>query len=252
MENTGKYTINSCGIYDCDENWSWNNKCSRDYNLWAVFRGEGALSLYDTTYSAMIGSCFLIPPRTPLFGTHNPNNRLLVYSVHFSSDIIPLDIDVRRIPNTSFFKELFNRVIRFYNMDQIDLANSCLSVLLNEFFSSVNVSGGTKKPENVAHQRCVAEICDRINNYPEKEHRLSELATEYGYSATHLGKIFHKVIGVTFSNYLLNARINYARLLLLSSEMSISEIAEKLGYYDTAHFINQFKKSVGCTPSAYR
>jgi len=252
MEKTYKYKVNSCGIYDCDSNWSWRTNGSKDYTLWAVFRGEGTLSLCNVPHSIMAGSCFLIPPKTLTHGTHNPNNRLLVYGLHFSTDGSPFELDCKRISNISFFKELFYRTILSYNMNRTPLVHSYLEVLLNEFFSSPDAPNSKRTPEHVAHQRCITEICDRINNSPETEHKLSALATEYGYSATYLGKLFHKIIGVSFSNYLLNARINYAKILLLNSELSILEISEKLGYYDTAHFINQFKKSVGCTPNAYR
>ena len=252
MGKTNGYTVNSCGIYDCDANWNWKNKGNKDYNLWAVFRGEGTLSLCGVPHSAMIGSCFLIPPHTLTYGTHNPNNRLLVYSVHFRCGGAPLPLGNKRMTNLPFFKELFERTVLFYNMDRGDVAEAYLRVLLNEFFSAADATNGKQKPENAAHQKCIAEICDRINSAPEVGHKLSSLASEYGYSATYLGKLFHKLVGVSFSDYLSNTRINYAKILLLNSELSVSETAEKLGYYDSAHFINQFKKITGCTPSAYR
>ena len=252
MEDTGTYTINSCGIYDCDANWSWKTKGNKDYTLWAVFRGEGTLTLCDTPHSVMSGTCFLIPPQTLTQGMHNPDNRLFVYSVHFSTNNGTCGIGSKRIVNVSFFKELFDRTILFFNMNRIDLAQAYLKVLLNEFFSFPDAQNGQQNPESIAHQRCITEICDRINSTPAAKHRLSVLAAEYGYSATYLGKLFHKSVGISFSNYLLNSRINYAKILLMNSELSISEIAEKLGYYDTAHFVNQFKKIVGSTPTAYR
>ena len=252
MEKTYKYKVNSCGIYDCDSNWSWSTNGSNDYTLWAVFRGEGTLSLCDVPHSVMAGSCFLIPPKTLTRGTHKPNNRLLVYGLHFSTDGSPFELDSKRISNISFFKELFYRTILFYNMDRAPLVHAYLEVLLNEFFSSPDAPNDKRTPEDAAHQRCIAEICNRINSTPETKHKLSVLAAEYGYSATYLGKLFHKNVGISFSGYLLNARINYAKILLLNSKLSVGEIAEKLGYYDTAHFINQFKKIVGCTPNAYR
>ena len=250
MEQEYQYKINSCGIYNCDTNWSWKTSGSKDYNLWAVFRGEGTLSLCGVPHSAVVGSCFLIPPQTLTCGTHNPNSRLLVSSAHFNSET-PLTLSKKRLPSNPFFKELFERTVSFYNMNRKDIAEACLYVLLNEFFSSPDTPG-KQTPENATHQKSISEICDRINSSPETKHNLSVLAAEYGYSATYLGKLFHKSTGVSFSNYLLNARINYAKILLQNSELSIWEIAEKLGYYDTAHFINQFKKTVGCTPNAYR
>ena len=252
MKSEGNYVINSCGIYDCDSDWCWSTKGFKDYDLWAVLRGDGQLTLDGTPYRVTAGACFLIPPQTQILGTHDPNNRLFVYSVHLSASGIPSAISAKRITDTTFFRELFDRVIRFRNMKRDDLAVLYLKALLNEFFSYPSLSYSKKSLENESHKKCVTEICDRINNSPEAEHRLSSIAAEYGYSATYLGKLFHSFVGVSFSNYLLNARINHAKHLLLNSEMSVSEIAEKLGYYDTSHFINQFKKSAGCTPNAFR
>ena len=135
MEKANGYTVNSCGIYDCDANWNWKNNGNKDYNLWAVFRGEGTLSLCSVPHSAAVGSCFLIPPKTLTCGTHNPNSRLLVYSVHFNSET-PLTLSKKRLPFIPFFKELFERTVSFYNMNRKDIAEACLYVLLNEFFSS--------------------------------------------------------------------------------------------------------------------
>ena len=247
-----KYTINSCGIYDCDADWSWKTDGSKDYTLWAVFRGDGTLLLDNVQYSVKIGSCFLIPPQTLTHGTHDPGNRLFVYAVHFITDGSSFKIDHKRISNISFFKELFSRMILFFNMNRTPLANSYFEVLLSEFFSFPDALNGKQTPESATHQKYISEICDRINSAPETKHSLSAFAAEYGYSATYLGKLFHKNVGISFSGYLLNARINYAKILLLNSKLSVGEIAEKLGYYDTAHFINQFKKTVGCTPNAYR
>ena len=252
MGHAAQYTINSCGIYNCSEKWNWKTKGNKDYTLWAAFRGEGTLTLENTPHAIVSGSCFLIPPQTLTHGTHNLSNRLFVYALHFSTDEPNFHISCKRISDVSFFKELFERTMLLYNMNRIDLAQTYLEVLLNEFFSSPDAQDVKHNLESMAHQRCISEICDRINNAPEAKHRLSDLAAEYGYSATYLGKLFHKSVGVSFSDYLLNTRINFAKILLLNSELSISEIAERLGYFDTAHFINQFKKKAGCTPNAYR
>ena len=155
MGQANQYTINSCGIYDCNTAWRWNSKGSRDYNLWAVFRGEGTLSLFGTSYSALTGTCFLIPPQTPTNGTHNPNSRLFVYSVHFSTNGVSIPLDSKRIPNVPFFKELFDRVIRFYNMNRSELAQTYLEVLLNEFFTAPDTPSNKQTPENISHRRCV-------------------------------------------------------------------------------------------------
>jgi YesN/AraC family two-component response regulator len=81
---------------------------------------------------------------------------------------------------------------------------------------------------------------------------LADYSAGYGYSATYFGKLFHRVVGVSFSEYLVNARINQAKILLKTSEMSVSQIAYYLGYCDVSYFTRQFKKIVGCPPNSFR
>ena len=60
------------------------------------------------------------------------------------------------------------------------------------------------------------------------------------------------VIGVNFLAYLTNIRMEKAKKLLLSTSLSIAEVAEQSGYGDYRVFTKVFKKSEGITPSQYR
>ena len=51
---------------------------------------------------------------------------------------------------------------------------------------------------------------------------------------------------------IINAKIDLAKNLLLSSEQKISLIAKSLGYSDVTHFIRQFKAKTGVSPSKFR
>ena len=57
MKSEGNYVINSCGIYDCDADWCWSTKGFKDYDLWAVLRGDGQLTLDDTPYRVTGSTC---------------------------------------------------------------------------------------------------------------------------------------------------------------------------------------------------
>ena len=81
---------------------------------------------------------------------------------------------------------------------------------------------------------------------------LLQFAKKYGYSEAYLGKLFRKTVGVEFSGYVINARINKAKILLRSSDYTVGEIAELLGYCDACFFVKQFTKMTGTTPGRYR
>ncbi|THF73603.1 response regulator [Cohnella fermenti] len=67
-----------------------------------------------------------------------------------------------------------------------------------------------------------------------------------------LSQLFKKETGRTFSEYLIDWRLNKAKLLLKESPLKIYEIAEKVGYQDLQHFGKLFKKRVGVSPKEYR
>ena len=65
-------------------------------------------------------------------------------------------------------------------------------------------------------------------------------------------KYFTKVAGYSPGVYFRRATMNYAAELIHSSRLSISEIADKLGYCDQFHFSRQFKKVLGKSPVQFR
>lgn len=71
-------------------------------------------------------------------------------------------------------------------------------------------------------------------------------------SKYHFIRIFKQIMGVTPYHYLTNYRINTAKILLRSEDISISEAAERCGFADTSNFINQFKKHTGQKPLEYK
>ncbi len=91
-----------------------------------------------------------------------------------------------------------------------------------------------------------------INNNYRSNIRLGSVATEAGMSPSHFSRIFKKVMGLSYQDYLNSRRITKAKNLLRTSPRSISEIAVSLGFADTTGFGRIFKKLTGQTPSAYR
>lgn len=89
------------------------------------------------------------------------------------------------------------------------------------------------------------------DNYP-RNIVLSEVAGRFGMSVRTLNRRFRAATGQTPLQYLQETRINHARGLLKTSNLSISEIADKVGYQDAGHFNALFKKQLSTTPAQYR
>lgn len=80
---------------------------------------------------------------------------------------------------------------------------------------------------------------------------ISQIARECSISESGLRKIFSDQIGISPTQYRLKEKINKAKFLLESTNMSVGEISDKLNFYDAAYFCRMFSKHTGVTPKKY-
>lgn len=80
----------------------------------------------------------------------------------------------------------------------------------------------------------------------------SDMAAHIGRSVSQTIRIFKRDWGVTPYQYLLDKRIQLAKLLLANSVKSVKEIAYELGFTDEFYFSDIFKKKTGVSPSIFR
>lgn len=83
--------------------------------------------------------------------------------------------------------------------------------------------------------------------------KLSEyLSNRLFHDYTYLSNLFSSVESVTIEQYLINQKIEKAKELLVYDELTLTEIAYRLGYSSVAHLSRQFKKVTGQTPSEFK
>ena len=80
------------------------------------------------------------------------------------------------------------------------------------------------------------------------EYITSKIHHDYNY----LSNLFSEVEGTTIEKYFITQRIEKVKELIVYDELSLSEIADKLGYSSVAYLSNQFKKVTGFTPSYFK
>ncbi|HHV10870.1 MAG TPA: response regulator [Clostridiales bacterium] len=100
-------------------------------------------------------------------------------------------------------------------------------------------------------------IVSRIKEYVKSNYQdpisLQELANQQLFMNTsYLSRLFKVTTGHTFSQYLVAFRMEKAMDLLENSTLNINEIAEHVGFNDTSHFIQCFRKHFHTTPKEYR
>jgi AraC family transcriptional regulator len=78
------------------------------------------------------------------------------------------------------------------------------------------------------------------------------LAEETSLNYHYLSTLFSSLEGITIEKYIIQLKIEKVKELLVYGELTLSEIAYKLGYSSVQHLSNQFKKVTGLTPSYFK
>ena len=91
-----------------------------------------------------------------------------------------------------------------------------------------------------------------LNENIAEEITLQMLAEKFHMNASYVSQYFKKETGMNLSTYLSRIRIQKAEQLLRTTEKSINEIAEQVGFRDYRFFSRTFKQVTGLTPSQFR
>lgn len=111
-----------------------------------------------------------------------------------------------------------------------------------------------KKPEsrNDSYYEMISTVRNKIYSRPY-EHRTAESsAHEVRMSVSNFQHLYKKYFGVTLFQDIIRSRTEYACMLLKSTNLSAVEVAQKSGYNHYAHFVRQFKQTMGISPSEFR
>ena len=100
--------------------------------------------------------------------------------------------------------------------------------------------------------RKVQNVRRIINTNLEKEISIEELSEKVNLNRTTLQKVFKEMYGLTINEYRTKSRIQLAKNLLASTDLSITEIAGRCGYANASKFSKVFKRNEGILPKNWR
>lgn len=158
---------------------------------------------------------------------------------------------------TEDIRRIVPSVIRLYNSPASNRStasaeiNVLLLQLLIEIFHYYNGDETVFSP-STAPGRYISFTMDFIEKNYEKKILIQDIASCLHISARHLGKIFSSYMHMTLGSYINIYRIHKAIGMMEDPDLSLTEIAGKIGLKDSQHFSKLFLHVIGTPPSQYR
>jgi transcriptional regulator GlxA family with amidase domain len=122
----------------------------------------------------------------------------------------------------------------------------------HEIRKAYETSGFFEATENPHPDEQITQIQIWLQDNYQRDILFPQIAERFGMSVRTLNRRFKNALGQTPLEYLQEIRINTAKDLLKTSNLSINEIADRVGYEDAGYFARLFKKHLATTPNAYR
>ena len=240
------------------------------YELYYLLEGEVYYFIENAVYSVKKGDMVLIP-RNLIHKTSSRNKpdckRVLIsFQDSFVFDMLKYDKNLL---------DCFNlRIISLSKQNKKTLEN-IIGKLLNEFggiyepnYALIkallcellillcrNVGNDELKNsvqiDNITSQKII-EVVEYINKEYKQDITLEMLAKQFYMSSAYLSRLFKKVTGFHYSEYLTNVRIKQAVYLLSNSNYNVTQIALNTGYNSSNHFCKSFKSVMGISPLKYK
>ena len=98
----------------------------------------------------------------------------------------------------------------------------------------------------------VKRVIELMQGDPSQNFTLGKMAQSVNLSAAYFCYLFKSITGVPPAKYLKSLRMKQATVLLTTTFLSVKQIARHVGLADESHFVRDFKRIYGVTPSEYR
>ncbi len=157
---------------------------------------------------------------------------------------------------------LIIKILRYFSLEDssdgfqspgLSIGNATMQDLEERFINDIEFLTKTLNSKSGSHNKLLVLKTQRIikQRFNDLELSLSQIADELGISYGYLSTIFTKIVGRSFKSYLVDLRMEEARILLLSRKYRIYEIAEKVGYTSPKYFTEAFHRYYGSAPNEY-
>ncbi|AEV98730.1 regulator [Niastella koreensis] len=262
--------------------WNYKNVLSPYYRMYYIDEGEGSISNEKDAWVLEPGYMYLIPSFT--LCNLQGSDHLGQYFVHFFEDAVDgislfhnsrtvfkvkatggdtgnfkrlLDINpgrkINRSPNPKVYEKnvYYQEYEALNNQQSYELFLETQGILL-QLISKFIGPEQLQKSDTTGIPAKVVDLLGFIQLNLGKRLTVKELAAMVNQHPDYLSRLFLKLTGERPLSYIHTKRIERAQYLMMTTQQSLSQIAEATGFDNLPHFSKVFKKKTSLTPGQYR
>lgn len=252
-------SVYNVGYQLCDPLYQWGPGIRDHYLIHYIISGEGYYTTKGITHHLHAGDSFLVYPNTEVTYYADEKNPWEYAWVGFTgsdaamilqaTDFSKASPVINKTPDGSLIQK---RILEIYDNRG------------NEYINAVEMTGGlytllaiymqnaTKKTDANTAQSYVQKAIEFITSNYSYPITVEDIASYVGLSRSHLFRSFETVLGESPKEYLTKFRMKQACYLLENTNLSITTIANSLGFDNSLYFSKIFHKELGISPKAWR
>lgn len=223
--------------------WIHPDRVISTYEIIFVLGGSVHITEDRKTYCLEKNDLLLLEPGRRHFG-HQVSSNTSFFWVHFKSDSRwDLLLKQQNIPDAYNLSLLFKQLMHYLTENQ---SRECLDYLTRLILIEC-LSVKKRKDAN----SIMAEIAAWIKANRDLPLNVTGISKRFGYNADYLSRLFKTGYNQSLKAYISDVKMDYIKQLLLTTDLSLTDISVQAGFEDYKYFLKFFKYHEGITPTQF-
>lgn len=273
-----KLSLINIGYAKLDYNWNFDQVISPFTRLYLITKGEAFIYHNNKKFQLVPGNMYLVPSYT--YSSYKCNEKHEQFYISFFEELgsdlsiynyvnFNYDIEASSLDNSCFERllainpkrALTNNNPKYYDIHPVlqEFEKRNINLTASEFIETqgllkVLFSRFIDAKNTVNHKKSVNlnGVTNFISENLHKHLPITDLADFCHLSKDHFSRSFKKDFGVRPNKFIQLKRIERAIFLLLTTNYTIKDIANSVGFEDYGYFTNVFKNQIGQSPAIFR
>lgn len=252
-------SVYNVGYQNCDPGYQWGPGIRDHYLIHYIISGKGCYFVRGRTHILSAGDCFAVYPNTEVSYCADSENPWEYAWVGFSGSDAAMILQatdftpqIPYIHRTPYGDEIKRQLLHIYDARGTGFAHAVEMTGRLYTTLALFIQGSKQKDSSNTAAAYVQKSIEYISSNYSYPITVENIASYVGLSRSHLFRSFELVMQQSPKEYLTSFRMKQACYLLEHSDLSITAIANSVGFDNSLYFSRTFHKRKGLSPKEYR